>query len=76
MIVTRYLTLGSICIWKNYTRQRREKYITIDDFAKVEIRLGTVISVDVVEDADKLYVPKVDLGEENLVKFFLEYESL
>lgn len=39
-------------------------YITIDDFAKVEIRLGTVLSVDVVPDADKLYILKVDLGED------------
>jgi methionyl-tRNA synthetase len=39
-------------------------YISIDDFAKVEIRVGTVLSVDVVEGADKLYILKVDLGEE------------
>lgn len=44
--------------------KEEKKYITIDDFAKVEIRLGTVISVDVVEGADKLYVLQVDLGEE------------
>lgn len=40
-------------------------FATIDDFQKVEIRLGTVISVDVVEGADKLYVLKVDFGEES-----------
>lgn len=39
-------------------------YATIDDFQKIEIRLGTVLSVDVVEGADKLYILKVDLGEE------------
>ena len=38
--------------------------ITIDDFAKVEIRVGEVLSVEVVEGADKLYILKVDLGEE------------
>jgi methionyl-tRNA synthetase len=38
--------------------------ITIDDFAKVEIRMGTVLSVEVVEGADKLYKLSVDLGEE------------
>lgn len=38
-------------------------YATIDDFQKIEIRLGTVVSVDVVPDADKLYILKVDLGE-------------
>jgi methionyl-tRNA synthetase len=42
-----------------------KEYATIDDFQKIEIRLGTVLSVDVVEGADKLYILKVDLGEEN-----------
>ncbi len=40
-------------------------FATIDDFQRIEIRLGTVISVDIVEGADKLYILKVDLGEEN-----------
>lgn len=40
-------------------------FATIEDFQKIEIRLGTVISVDVVEGADKLFVLKVDLGEES-----------
>ena len=29
-------------------------YATIDDFMKIEIKVGTVLSVDVVEGADKL----------------------
>jgi methionyl-tRNA synthetase len=39
-------------------------YATIDDFMKIEIKVGTVISVSVVEGADKLYILSVDLGEE------------
>lgn len=39
-------------------------YATIDDFQKIEIKLGTVLSVNVVEGADKLYILSVDLGEE------------
>ena len=39
-------------------------YATIDDFQKIEIRMGTVLSVAVVEGADKLYILSVDLGEE------------
>lgn len=39
-------------------------FATIDDFQKIELRVGTVLSVDVVEGADKLYILKVDLGEE------------
>lgn len=41
-----------------------EEKITIDDFLKVEIKLGTVTSVSIVEGADKLYKLSVDLGEE------------
>lgn len=38
--------------------------ITYDDFAKIEITLGTIISVEVVPDADKLLKLVVDFGEE------------
>ena len=41
-----------------------KKYATIDDFQKIEITLGTVLSVNVVEGADKLYILSVDVGEE------------
>ena len=39
-------------------------FVTIDDFQKIEIKVGTVLSVAVVEGADKLYILEVDLGEE------------
>lgn len=39
-------------------------YATIDDFMKIEIKVGTVLSVAIVEGADKLYILSVDLGEE------------
>ena len=39
-------------------------YATIDDFMKIEIKVGTVLSVNVVEGADKLYILLVDMGEE------------
>ncbi len=39
-------------------------YATIDDFTKIEIKVGTVLSVNVVEGADKLYILSVDFGEE------------
>lgn len=38
-------------------------YASIDDFSKIEIRLGTVLSVEIVEGADKLYKLSVDFGE-------------
>ncbi|MFT5179706.1 MAG: methionyl-tRNA synthetase [Candidatus Paceibacteria bacterium] len=39
--------------------------ITYDDFKKVEIKIGEILEVEVVEDADKLLKLKVDFGEEN-----------
>ena len=37
--------------------------ITYDDFAKLDITIGTIIAVEVVEDADKLLKLTVDMGE-------------
>ena len=37
--------------------------ITIDDFAKVEIRIGTILTVEKVPDTDKLLKLSVDFGE-------------
>lgn len=39
-------------------------FATIDDFQKIEIRVGTVLSVNILEGADKLYILHVDCGEE------------
>lgn len=41
-----------------------KKYATIDDFMKIEIKVGTVLSVSIVEGADKLYILSVDFNEE------------
>lgn len=38
--------------------------ITIDDFKKVELRVGRVLSAEVHPKADRLVVLKVDLGAE------------
>ena len=39
-------------------------FIEIDDFAKVDLRVGQVLSAERVPKADKLLVLKIDLGEE------------
>ena len=38
--------------------------ITYDDFAKLDIALGTIRAVEIVEDADKLLKLTVDVGED------------
>ncbi|OGG61392.1 hypothetical protein A3C87_00185 [Candidatus Kaiserbacteria bacterium RIFCSPHIGHO2_02_FULL_49_34] len=38
--------------------------ITYDDFAKLNIRIGTIRSVELIEGADKLLKLMVDVGEE------------
>lgn len=57
--------------------------ITIDDFKKVEIRAGKIISAEVVEGSEKLLRLSVDFGEENtrqvvsgIKKYFENPQSL
>ena len=38
-------------------------YITVDDFGKVELKVGKIISAEKHPDADKLLILKVDTGE-------------
>ncbi len=39
-------------------------YITIDDFTKIELRIGTITAAEKVEKADKLLKLQIDLGYE------------
>lgn len=39
--------------------------ISYDDFAKLEIKIGTIISVEVVPEADRLLKLMVNVGEES-----------
>lgn len=39
--------------------------ITFDDFSKIELKVGTVLEAEEVENSEKLIKLKVDLGEEN-----------
>lgn len=38
--------------------------ITIDDLAKIELKIGTIISAEAVPDADKLICFMIDIGTE------------
>ena len=57
--------------------------ISYKDFIKLDIRLGTITAVEIVEDADKLLKLTVDLGEESsrqivsgIREFFADPQSL
>jgi methionyl-tRNA synthetase len=57
--------------------------ITYEDFAKLEIRIGTIKTVEVVEGADRLLCLTVDVGEEEtrqivsgIREFFEDINSL
>ncbi len=57
--------------------------ISYQDFAKLEIKIGTVLSVEVVPEADKLLKLMVDIGEEvprqiisGIREFFTDPQSL
>ena len=44
--------------------QEEPQYISIDDFAKVELKVGLVLESQRVEGADKLLVSKIRIGDE------------
>ncbi|MFA4700266.1 methionine--tRNA ligase [Pyrococcus kukulkanii] len=64
---------GEVILRKLGYEEKKEKkkkgggkvdYISFDDFAKLELRVGKIIEVKDHPNADKLYVVKVDLGGE------------
>jgi len=46
-------------------KKEGKEIISYDDFAKLDIAIGTIISVEVVEGADKLLRLMVDVGEKD-----------
>ncbi len=57
--------------------------ISIDDFKKLEIKIGHILDVEEIEGSDKLLKLKVDMGEENprqvvsgIKKFFINPKDL
>ena len=49
------------------TEQSEKELLPIEDFAKVELKVGKVISAERVEKSDKLIKLRVDVGEERQV---------
>jgi methionyl-tRNA synthetase len=56
---------GQMLCLVSYARWR--KMITIEDFAKVELKIGKVLEAKRVEGSNKLIVMKVDTGEERQI---------
>jgi methionyl-tRNA synthetase len=46
------------------TEKQEEKLISFDDFSKMDIRIGTILTAERVEGTDKLMKLSVDLGSE------------
>ena len=46
-------------------KKEEKKMISYEDFKKVEMKVGEIMSVEIVEGADKLYKFMVNLGEES-----------
>ncbi len=43
--------------------EKKEEYISIEDFAKVDLRVATIVEAERLEGTDKIYKMKVDDGE-------------
>lgn len=50
---------------ENETQVIEKTYITIDDFKKIEAKIGKVLSAVAVENSDKLIKFSIDFGEES-----------
>lgn len=63
-------------------KKETKELVTIDDFAKVELKVGTVVSCEKHPKADRLLVEQVDLGDETrqivsgIAKFFSPQEMV
>ena len=51
---------------KEDKQEAEESFVSIDDFAKLDIRAGKVLESKAVEGSDKLLVSKIDIGEKVL----------
>ena len=60
-------------------KEEINKYISIEDFAKIEIKLGTIVQATEVEGSNKLYQLTVDFGESstrNVMSGIRKYKSI
>ncbi len=56
--------IGKEEFFKEETKMEEEKnYVNIEDFRKMGLKVGKIIEVSEIENADKLYLLKVDMGD-------------
>jgi methionyl-tRNA synthetase len=58
-------------------------YVTYDDFKKLDMRVGTILSIETIDGADKLLKCMVDTGDEaprqilsGIREYYPDYEAL
>ena len=56
--------LGLFHILASTMDEKKNEIITYDDFAKLQLKTGRVLECVKAENAEKLYILQVDLGEE------------
>ena len=49
---------------KEVAKEKGKEEITIEDFTKVELKVGTILSAEKHPKADRLLVEQIDLGDE------------
>ncbi len=59
----------SICKKKQRKKIMSNEKITIDDFMKVDLRIGKIIHAEEVEDSRKMLKLKIDIGSEERTIF-------
>jgi len=59
----------------NDDAKAKENYVTIDDFAKLDLRAAEIVEAELVEGADKLIRLQVNLGEEKTRQIFAGIRS-
>lgn len=64
-------------------KEENKPTISIDDFKKLEIKIGLILNVEKIEGSEKLLKLSVDMGEENprqivsgVAKFFPDEQTL
>jgi methionine--tRNA ligase beta chain len=59
-----FITVHNVLLILKYHITFEEKMITFDDFKKIDMRIGKILSAEKVEGTDKLMKIEIDLGKE------------